>query len=321
MALKLSGKKWSGREVKESKGSISEIRDEIPHFEREPFAIKDGGQNKYLDRIVRKPLNSDSEYIYGRVHIPVTIVSKDYRLIQHRDVFNKLVDALDQFVTDLQSIEVTLEITEYGERMWVHFALANYKLNEGDKYPIVLVVSSLNSVDRTTPLNIKLSWYEPHSKIQIPYGMMSGFWQEVNLKKRHLRKKKHLESSDSEGIEELSKEIEQFLTDNLDHLAQERSQYIEWRKAKISREQLINWIDEIVEDLWTLEAAERVKSIAIQGYEVPYDFAPAKNAFDVSQVLGWIASQQETIDQQLRWLMDIPDLMEDLLKQNPRPAS
>ena len=34
MELKLRGRKWSGREVKEGKGSISEIREEIPHFER-----------------------------------------------------------------------------------------------------------------------------------------------------------------------------------------------------------------------------------------------------------------------------------------------
>jgi hypothetical protein len=260
---------WKGRKVKIDKGSISAIRQQIPCFKRSPFAIEDGGENKYLDFIIRKPLNSDSAYIRDRVHIPIWTVSKRYRLVEHHHVFNALVDALGQIVPDLQSLDATLMITEYGERMWVRFTLANFKLNEGDRYPIVLLVSGLNSVDTTTPLDIKLSWYEPYSETQIAYGMMSGYWEQVNFRKKHLKKKKHIESLlDSEGITEFSTEIKQFLTGHLYQLATERSQYRKWREAEVSREQLVPWIDQIVKEKWEYKEAARVYHIAVTGYDI-----------------------------------------------------
>ena len=48
--------------------------------------------------------------------------------------------------------------------------------------------------------------------------------------------------------------------------------------------------------------------------QIPGTFAPVRNAYDISQVLSWIAGQQGTIHGQLAWLMDIPHLMEALLK-------
>ena len=48
---------------------------------------------------------------------------------------------------------------------------------------------------------------------------------------------------------------------------------------------------------------------------VPGSFAPVRNAYDISQVLSWLASQRTTIQDQLDWMMDIPDLMRALLKE------
>ena len=49
----------------------------------------------------------------------------------------------------------------------------------------------------------------------------------------------------------------------------------------------------------------------------PEDFAPARNAFDVSLILGWVLSQQRTIPFQLKWV-DISYLMEGLVAMDER---
>ena len=338
--------KWSGLEVDNYHGPLSQIRQRIPSFKEENFAIEDGGENRYRNLIIRKPLNIDSNYIRDRVHIPIKSVSKRYRLFQHQDFFDALVAALGQIVPDAQSLDPELKITEYGERMWVNFTLPNYRLNESENYPIVLVVNGLNSVDATTSLDVKLSWYDTNSNIRIPYGMVSGDWKQVNFRKKHLK-----------GIGEFSAEIRGFLTSHLHQLTTERSRYKRWVEASVSWEQLVSWIDNDLKKKWGLGSAVRAYHIAKIGRdvriktldkgkeanikpsdtdsadfkrgpsileivptkEVSYDFAPVQNAFHVSQVLGWIASQQGTIPGQLQW-MDILALMEALLEREKRLA-
>ena len=60
---------WHGREVRESKGRISNLREEIPSFGRWSFGIEENNENEYLDLIARKP-HGDGK------HIPVAAVSK-----------------------------------------------------------------------------------------------------------------------------------------------------------------------------------------------------------------------------------------------------
>lgn len=49
--------------------------------------------------------------------------------------------------------------------------------------------------------------------------------------------------------------------------------------------------------------------------KVPGAFSPACNAYDISQVLSWIASRQGTVNSQLKMMMDIPGLVRALLRQ------
>ena len=95
----------------------------------------DEGLNKYLDVIIREPLEIDAKYIKDRLRIPVCTVTKWYALFQHQDVFNALVTALKKRVPDLDSLKGNLCITEYGERMWLRFSLANFQLDEAERYP------------------------------------------------------------------------------------------------------------------------------------------------------------------------------------------
>ena len=298
--------------------------------------------------IIREALENDAPFIKNRLDIPVCTATKIYHLFQHRDIFSALVSALKLMISDIQSLEGTLIITEYGESMWIRFALTNYQLNKADRYPLRLEVSGLNTIGAGKALDVKLSWYEPISNVRIPYGMLSS--HEVNFKKKHLRKKKGIDT------DEFADEIYAFLITHLDRIERERELYTRWKRAEISHRSLVKWIDTTVLQKWKYEKAARAYFIAIDGCDVVVKkseaeennedsdvkkkfpapskltqdssqlryyvlgdrinqpFVPARNAFDVSLVLGWIASHQGTIPDRLKW-SDIPILMEPLVKE------
>ena len=322
--------KWHSREVLEGSGQIRELRQEIPYFRRIPFRIEDGGVNKNLDLIVREPLKKSQGYLLpsnnDEVQIPVATVSKQYELVQHHDVLKVLETALKNIDFDPERLKAELTLTEYGERMRVSFTLPDYEFDPGDGYPIVLKVNALNSVDKTTALSISLSWY----RLVCSNGMMFGT--------AHARFRKiHLQSRKPENINK-------FLEKQLARASKVQSLYKQWYEKKVFIEakpssiQIEHWIDKTIEKRWGVHAAARVYHIAKTGYDgelvnpfakgvkphehkvqstnrVPGSFAPVRNAYDISQVLSWLASRRGTIEDQLDRMMDIPDLMRALLKE------
>ena len=321
--------KWHSREVLEGSGQISELREEIPYFRRIPFRIEDGGVNKNLDLIVREPLKKSQGYLLpssdDEVQIPVATVSKQYELVQHHNLLEVLETALKNINLDPESLKAELILTEYGERIRVSFTLPNYDFDPGDGYPIVLKVNAFNSVDRTTALSINLSWY----RLVCSNGMMFGTTY-ARFRRIHLQSRK-------------PEDIKKFLKKQLSLAAEVQNLYKQWYKkqvfieAKPSAVQIEHWIDKTIAKKWGPHAAARVYHIAKTGYDgktidqfvenvkpherkiqptnkVPGSFAPVRNAYDISQVLSWIASQRGTIEGQLDWMIDIPDLMRALLK-------
>lgn len=336
--------RWEGREATEHTKPVNELLEWIPLFDRMPFKLHNGGTNKYLDMIIRQSLSTDAEYIKDRQNIPVCIATKQYHLFQHRDVFKAIVSALRLVVSDIHSLNATLKITEYGESMWISFTLANYQLNEADRFPSRLEVSGLNTIGAGKALDIRLSWSEPTYRTRIPYGMLSA--QEVNFKKIRRKKEKELDS------DTFSNDIYSFLRTHLEYISGERESYNRWKAAEVNQRTLARWIDTVVQKKWNYEIAARAYHITIEGYDIqvktlesddreqdsrkkipppseltpnssqsryyvlknkaPEDFAPARNAFDVSLILGWVLSQQRTIPFQLKWI-DISYLMEELV--------
>ena len=343
--------KWEGREAFVHTKPVNKLLNWIPHFKRYQWHLHNGGANKYLDVIVRQALRTDGEYIKDRQDIPVCAATKRYRLVQHQDVFNALVDALKLLVPDIQSHKATLKIKEYGESMWVNFTLAGYQLNEADRYPLVLEVSGLNTIVAGKALDVRLSWYEPTERFRIPYGMLSA--KEVTFKKIKLKKEKELDS------DIFSNEIRSFLVTNLVHISGEREYYSRWKAAEVNQDTLARWIDKDVQEKWNYDLAARAYTIAMEGYDIQVKtlesddedqeqdsrkkipkpseltkyptpsrnyvrkdyaldkFAPARNAFDISLVLGWLLSRQSTIPNQLKWV-DIPELMEKLVAMDEK---
>ena len=335
--------KWKGRIARAYEGSVEKIREWIPHFTRiSGFGLVDEGVNKYLDIIVREPLENDAKYIKDRLKIPVCTVTKWYHLFQHRDVFEGCARALKKIIADSEVLKPTLVITEHGERMWCSFTLASFQLKEAYRYPMKLEVSALNTVVSGTALDIRLSWHEPESKARIPYGMLSGYKvNEVNLKKIARKKKTALDPS-------IFSEIHAFLERNVDQLSREREAYKSWREAKVNRELLARWIDKTVREEWGYDRAVRAYHLINNGTDVEVKrpnkekndeenlpvpsslgagpptkkvyyitkdpaseifnrFAPARDAFDISMVLAWMISKQTTVQAQLKW-EDIPKL-------------
>ena len=344
--------KWEGREAIVRTKPVNELLDWIPSFNRVPFKLHNGGTNKYLDVIVRQALSTDGEYVKDRQNIPVCIATKQYHLFQHRDVFKALVNVLELFVSDIQAHEVTLKIKEYGESMWVSFTLANYQLNEADQWPFFLEVSGLNTIGAGKALDIRLSWYEPTYKTRFPFGMLSS--HKVDFKKEHRKKEKDLDTDTFTHeirsfllthLDHISGERELYsrwkaAEVNQDTLARwiDKDVQKKWNYQMAARTYsiAINKYDiqiknsEQITDLD--QKPDSIKKIPppseltpylsapryyVQKDKAPKKFAPAKNAFDVSLVLGWVLSRQRTIPNQLKWV-DIPELMEKLVAMDEK---
>ena len=333
---------WYSRKVRVFKGSMSDLRRNIPFFRRDPFRVEAGGSNEHLDIIVREPLKGGSQvYLLPPddvLHIPIATVSKKYVLVQHHEVLDALEAAVKQKGIDPGHLVGELKLTEYGERMWASFGLPAHGFNPdvptyfdpGDGYPVVLKVNVKNSVDKTAALEIHLTWH----RLVCGNGLIYG--EDVNFRRIHRKQTLIFEA------------IEEFLDKQLESeqvlKQQERSEKWHARKVvskplseeKPSPAQIEYWIDKVVAKKWNANAAARVYHIAKTGhngnvapfqkdvsphalkvsstYKVPGAFAPVRNAYDISQVLSWIAGHQGNIQVQLKWLLDIPYLMDILLK-------
>ena len=338
--------KWEGREALVHIKPVNELKEWIPHFERVRFSLHNGGINKYLDMIIRQALSTDGEYAKDRQDIPVCTATKQYRLFQHRDVFKALVNVLELFVSDIHSQKATLKITDYGESMWISFTLANYQLNEAEQLPFLLEVSGLNTIGAGKALDIRLSWYEPKYETRFPFGMLSS--REVNFKKEHRKKTKELDSDTFtkdihsfllrhldhiSGERELYKrwiaaEVSQHtLARWIDTTVQSKWNYqlaaraysiaINGYDIQVKNSEEITDIDQDSDNRKKIPPSELTRYFSDPHYYVrtdqaPEKFAPVKNAFDVSLVLGWVLSRQRAIPNQLKWV-DIPELMEKLV--------
>lgn len=334
---------WHSRKVTVFQESISDLRKKIPYFRRDPFRVEDGGMNQHLDIIVRKPLKGGSQgYLLppndDEAHIPIATVSKKYALVEHHEVLNTLEAAVKKKGIDSAHLLGELRLTEYGERMWASFTLPTHGFNPdvptffdpGDGYPVVLKVNIFNSVDKTAALKIHLTWH----RLVCGNGLIYG--EDVDFRRIH--RKKTLTSGAVEEFLDKQLESEQVFKQ------QERSK--QWYARKIvskplseekpSPAQIEHWLDAVVAKEWNANAAARAYHLAKTGYDgnvdpsqkgvsphalkvgsthkVPGAFAPVRNAYDISQVLSWIAGHRRNIQEQLKWMLDIPDLMDALLK-------
>jgi len=302
---------WFGQKVYHYVGPIEELTNHIPHFERMPFSFGEF-ENIYSDIIYSSPINS-------RGPISIATVSKKYSLIQHHDLIKTFQEGMS--ITDMGARwnEAELTLSEYGERMRLSITLPGFDYDPGDGCPILLRINCLNSVDKSTSLEINFSWFRQVCSNGMIYGLGKSSFRKV-----------HLYSHTSE-------EVAEYINKQISKISDDRGLFKKLLSHNVTLDQFYRWADDCLANSWGSHAAARACSIATSGYdgkiidkgikcpssqklvsqdeEVPGAFSPVDNAYHVSQVLSWIARSRKTIQDQMEKMMDIPNLIDELIEK------
>ena len=100
--------------------TLSGILNGLPQFGRQPFTMAsvngdDVGVNSFLDMVYKIGTRQ------GERAIPVGVVSKNYRLVDHHQVLRTIQEALMDNNLDLEALHVSAQSTIHGER--AHFSI------------------------------------------------------------------------------------------------------------------------------------------------------------------------------------------------------
>ena len=305
---------WLGSPVYAYKGSLDQVLRRIPGFERRPFQLasngKAGGVHGSLEAIVRLPMGPEQE-------IPVGVVSTAYELVQHRDVFRIGLTALERVDIPISTVTATLRLTELGERMELSLILPReYGFDPDGDRAMGLRLWVINSVDGSTRFQAVLGWLRFICRNGLVVGTTHAHYQRAH----------------SRGLR--IEDVESILLDGLRVALDERETYAGWMQDTVKQEQLRLFVDGPLRERWGVKAAARTYHIARTGRDativppfvrsppsqravknlarVPGSSEPAKNLFDISQILSWLARDRRDLQEQLNWTRDISELMEQL---------
>ena len=313
---------WKGREVIEHIGTFDEVMAELPTFRCEPFAIE-GAENKYLDMIIREGELSftDDGHRISPDSTPLAAVSKGYSLVQHTEVMETSRDVLETLGYFSPDNKWELNITEYGERIWITVNLAE-DFDPGDGHLLKMQLNVRNSVDRSALISFDIGWY----RLICANGMVV-LDKGVTVRRRHT---KHLSMDALVGQ----------LTDNLAILTKEKEIYSEWHETpiKVGQGFLEDWVNATVSSEWGVHKAARCYHILKTGMDGKPDFKdskdkvkrlfpysvgvssdidvpgskPAESVLDVAHALSWVASRQNSIQTRFDMMRDVPPMMRKL---------
>lgn len=309
--------KWLNSPVMDYEGTLDEIRQHIPTFERRAFALTQPDNersrlNERLDTIVRLPFQND------RTCVPVGVVSKDYTFIQHTAVLDMAQQALRSVNIDPAMVWTELALTEYGERMSLSLYLPEkYLFQAEDGHPMDLRLECTNSVDGSTRFRALMGWF----RLVCSNGLIIGITR-ADLRRRHV------------GAFHIGM-INAVLLSGLKDAEEDKRNLRKWFSRKVTLSVLSAWIDQDLRKLWGFKAAARAYHIARSGADAdilgPYkDHTPmtvptrisrrvpgtpvqVRNLYDVSQILAWLAKERRDIQEQLDWREQIQDLLEPLM--------
>jgi len=229
---------WFGQPVTQFKGMLSELRTRLPTFSRQPFG-PDGCQNEYLQVIIREPVGDDSR------RIPVAAVSPQYELVQHRDVLDWLDGALATIGNDAASLSGTLTLSRYGERMQVRLSLSLFAFDPGDGHPMSLEVQALNSVDKSTALEVSLGWWRQVCS--------NGMKVQV---KGSVSRRIHLVSRTG------APRVVEVLKAQLAVVPAEHKRYRRWLDMPVTLDLVERWADEKVAQVWGLPESNPLHNLS-----------------------------------------------------------
>jgi hypothetical protein len=317
------GRHWLGAPLREFQGPLAEVARHIPEFGRRPFVSSgDGpeasGVNPYYDVIVRLPTALEP------FEIPVGIVSKSYRLVQHREVLTTAIEALAEVGINASQGATGLEITEHGERMALSLDLSGkdgrYQFQVAADDFMGLRLRCFNSVDGTTRFTALVEWLRLVCSNGLTVGSTLTHFRRVHR-----------------GALSVN-EIGETLWTGIEAATDERARLGEWLRTPVHAKQLADWVDGPLKERWGVKAATRAYHIAKTGRDaslkdpfenelpsrrqttpgspVPGALVPAGNAFAVSQVLSWLAGQRGDVQDKFDRQSEIAELIRKLVNPN-----
>ena len=276
------------------------------------------GINCYLDMVYRLPIRQSER------PVPVGVVSKNYRLLDHHQVLMTIQQSMANRKLDLENVRVVGEWTIHGER--AHFSIMfppeeHFTVGTvGDRDEMRFRIEVFNSVDGSCRLMAIAGWL----RFVCTNGLIIGTAL-MQLQQQH---RQQLE------VEELARRV----GEAIESTWSDKAQFQRWMSAGVETSVLVPWIDEEVRALWGVKAAVRVLGIVTHGWDVepvgdmrnqrpsqiktnrisevpvPGVDAPVSNLFGVSQVLSWIAGQRAELAEDFEWRSQVQGLMEKLTR-------
>jgi hypothetical protein len=321
---------WLSMPVTRYRGRLTQLVSVVPQFERRPFETprmpgRATRANEHYDAIVRIPVTA------AEAEVPVGIVSRSYRLVQHREVIEHILEVMREADIDTEGINASVSLTTYGERMALSILLPDqdrfsYQLGPDDSMRLRL--ECFNSVDRSTKFMAVVGWLRFVCRNGLVLGKTLAYLRGAHTQQLDVES---FRTAVHEGIRDA----------DLD-----RARCEAWRAASVGREAVTAWVDEPLRKAWGVKAAARVYAICRTGFDLvltsPFEKAPpsrrageqgrrvpgaperSETAFDVAQALSWLAGQRKDLSwlagqrkdlsERLEATRDIPELIELLLK-------
>lgn len=320
----LRRRRWLGLPVIQPvEGSLAQVLSQLPQFGRQPFTMtsvngNEVGVNPYLDMVYRVPSRQ------GEGPVPVGVVSKNYRLVDHHHVLRTIDEVLADLGIDSSKLQVRGEWTVNGER--ARFSLIfpsdeRFSMKLGDQDEMRFRIEVFNSVEGSCRLMAVAGWL----RFVCYNGLILGKAL-VQLRRQHRQQLQ---------IEELGR----LFREALQSADEDQKTVAKWRLRSVEAGALTEWADEDVFEKWGLKGAVRVLEISRTGWdaepkgdlknkrpsevatektiEVPGIDPPVANAFGASQALTWVAGQRTELQEDLEWRSQVPELMGLLLKRSP----
>jgi hypothetical protein len=318
---------WLGLPVAEPvEGTIAEVLKHLPHFGRQPFSMAsvngdEVGINPFLDMVYKIATRQ------GETSVPVGVVSKNYRLVDHHQVLRTVQAALIESQINLAEVHTRADWTTQGERarfslIFPPEALFAIPLDEDDELRFRIEI--FNSVEGSYRLTAVAGWL----RLVCSNGLMLGTAL-IHLRQQHRQQLQ---------IEELGK----LLRGAIQLVERDRETVKRWIFESIDPRIVNTWVDEDVLKAWGMKAAVRVLGLLSEGCDVepagelkgrkpseigtrqvrpvPGIHGSAKHLFEVSQALSWLAGQRSELSEDLEWRAQVPELMDKLIaRSSDRP--
>ena len=240
-------------------------------------------------------------------------------MLQHRDLADELLDAIQAAGLDMDSMSACVKMNEYCARMSCDIMMPDFTYDPGDGYPLSLRLRLRNSVDGMSSFGISISWLR-----LICTNGMAELTHEDAYSGIHI------------GTIEPN-ELRNFLLTRIPANIKQLELFRSWIDSPVDQVKLENWAEDEVRPRWGHTAAARALHICRTGYDgrveikraeavgpvgelqvssdikVPGSGAPVANVYHAYQALTWISERRRRIEDQDGWGAQALDMTKHLL--------